>query len=151
MDKDTDLARLRAWLAGYPGYDLLHEMLVDYIDEIPGAASLQPGGLVEISRTEDILGNVTAQNQYNFGLYVALERSPGDDLASAYNAEWVLDFQRWVQAQSAAHTAPTFGNTNLRAETMQAQNGALLETGKEGVAVYIVQLSAKFTMFYEVN
>ena len=150
MDKDTDLERLRAWLATYPGYNILDNMLVDYINEIPGAASLMPAGLVEISRTEDILGNVTVRNQYNFGLYLALEKSPGDDIASAYNAGWVLDFQRWVQAQSVAHAAPTFGNIDQRGETIKAQNGALLDTGKEGVAVYVVQLSAEFSTFYEV-
>lgn len=150
MDKDTDLERLRAWLATYPGYDILDNMLVDYINEIPGAASLMPAGLVEISRTEDILGNVTVRNQYNFGLYLALEKSPGDDIASAYNAGWVLDFQRWVQAQSVARAAPTFGNIDQRRETIKAQNGALLDTGKEGVAVYVVQLSAEFSTFYEV-
>lgn len=150
MDKDTDLERLRAWLATYPGYDILDNMLVDYINEIPGAASLMPAGLTEISRTEDILGNVTVRNQYNFGLYLALEKSPGDDIASAYNAGWVLDFQRWVQAQSVAHAAPTFGNIDQRGETIKAQNGALLDTGKEGVAVYVVQLSAEFSTFYEV-
>lgn len=150
MDKDTDLERLRVWLATYPCYDILDNMLVDYIDEIPGAASLMPAGLTEISRTEDILGNVTVRNQYNFGLYLALEKSPGDDIASAYNAGWVLDFQRWVQAQSVAHAAPTFGNIDVRRETIKAQNGALLDTGKEGVAVYVVQLSAEFSTFYEV-
>lgn len=151
MDKQSDLARLRNWLATYPGYDILHNMLVDYIDEIPGAVSLMPAGLVEISRAEYILGDVTVQNQYNFGLYLALEKSPGDDIASAYNAGWVLDFQRWVQAQSVAHTAPTFGNIDQRQETIKAQNGALLDTGKDGVAVYIVQLSAEFKVKYEVN
>ena len=150
MDKDTDLERLRVWLATYPGYDILDNMLVDYINEIPGAASLMPAGLAEISRTEDILGNVTVRNQYNFGLYLALEKSPGDDIASAYNAGWVLDFQRWVQAQSATRAAPTFGNIDQRRETIKAQNGALLDTGKEGVAVYVVQLSAEFSTFYEV-
>lgn len=150
MEKDTDLERLRAWLASYPGYNILDNMLVDYINEIPGAASLLPAGLVEISRTEDILGNVTVRNQYNFGLYLALEKSPGDDIASAYNAGWVLDFQRWVQAQSVTRAAPTFGNIDQRRETIKAQNGALLDTGKEGVAVYVVQLSAEFSTFYEV-
>ncbi len=150
MDKDTDLKRLRDWLATYPGYDILDNMLVDYIDEIPGAASLMPAGLVEIGRTEDILGNVTAQNQYNFGLYLALEKSPGDDIASAYNAGWVLDFQRWVQAQSIARTAPTFGNVDQRRESIKAQNGALVDTDEKGVAVYIVQLSAEFKTKYEV-
>ena len=150
MDKDTDLERLRTWLATYPGYDILDNMLVDYINEIPGAASLMPAGLTEISRTEDILGNVMVRNQYNFGLYLALEKSPGDDIASAYNAGWVLDFQRWVQAQSVTRAAPTFGNIDVRRETIKAQNGALLDTDKEGVAVYVVQLSAEFSTFYEV-
>ena len=150
MDKDTDLERLRAWLASYPGYNILDNMLVDYINEIPGAASLMPAGLTEISRTEDILGNVTVRNQYNFGLYLALEKSPGDDIASAYNAGWVLDFQRWVQAQSVAHAAPTFGNIDQRGETIKAQNGALVDTDEKGVAVYIVQLSAEFKTKYEV-
>lgn len=151
MDKQSDLDRLRDWLATYPGYDILHNMLVDYIDEIPGAASLMPAGLVEISRTEDILGNVTTQNQYNFGLYLALEKSPGDDIASTYNAGWVLDFQRWVQAQSVTHVAPTFGNVDQHQEAIKAQNGALLDTDEKGVAVYIVQLSAEFKVKYEVN
>lgn len=150
MDKDTDLERLRAWLATYPGYDILGNMLVDYIDEIPGAASLMPAGLVEINRTEDILGNITARNQYNFGLHLTLEKSPGDDIASAYNAGWVLDFQRWVQAQSIARTAPTFGNVDQRRESIKAQNGALVDTDEKGVAVYIVQLSAEFKTKYEV-
>ena len=150
MYKDTDLERLRVWLATYPGYDILDNMLVDYINEIPGAASLMPAGLTEISRTEDILGNVMVRNQYNFGLYLALEKSPGDHIASAYNAGWVLDFQRWVQAQSVTRAAPTFGNIDVRRETIKAQNGALLDTGKEGVAVYVVQLSAEFSTFYEV-
>ena len=85
-------------------------MMVDWLDEIPGSKSLRPGGLVEVSRTEDILGNITVSNQYNFGLYIAVEKAPGDGEGAAYNAAWVLDLQRWVQAQSAAHLAPTFGN-----------------------------------------
>ena len=62
----------------------------------------------------------------------------------------MLDFQRWVQAQSVTRAAPTFGNIDVRRETIKAQNGALLDTGKEGVAVYVVQLSAEFSTFYEV-
>ena len=150
MDKDTDLKRLRDWLATYPGYDILDNMLVEYIDEIPGAASRMPAGLVEIGRTEDILGNVTAQNQYNFGLYLALEKSPGDEIASAYNAGWVRGFQGWVKARGTARTAPTFGNVDQRRESIKAQNGALVDTDEKGVAVYIVQLSAEFKTKYEV-
>ena len=114
MDQKSDLDRLREWLGTYPEYDLAANMLVDYLDSIPGSKSLRPGGLVEISRNEDILGNVTVSNQYNFGLYIAVAKSPGDGAGAAYNADWVLDFQRWVQQQSITHRAPLAISINNR-------------------------------------
>ena len=150
MDQKSDLARLREWLGTYPGYDLSANMLVDYLDSIPGSKSLRPGGLVEISRNEDILGNVTVSNQYNFGLYIAVAKSPGDGASAAYNADWVLDFQRWVQQQSITHRAPTFGNIDQQQERIKAQNGELHDTYQDGVGLYIVALSAEFKEKYEV-
>ena len=84
MERENDLTRLREWLATYPGYDLRGNMMVDWLDKIPGSKSLRPGGLVEVSRAEDILGNVTISNQYNFGLYIAVEKAPGDGEGAAY-------------------------------------------------------------------
>ncbi|OUP22968.1 hypothetical protein [Gemmiger sp. An194] len=150
MDQKSDLDRLREWLGTYPGYDLAANMLVDYLDSIPGSKSLRPGGLVEISRNEDILGNVTVSNQYNFGLYIAVAKSPGDGASAAYNADWVLDFQRWVQQQSITHRAPTFGNIDQQQERIKAQNGELYDTDQDGVGLYIVALSAEFKEKYEV-
>ena len=40
-----------------------------YTDQIPFNGGVFPSGLMEVSRTSDILGNVTVTNQYNFGLY----------------------------------------------------------------------------------
>ena len=125
--------------------------MVDWLDKIPGSKSLRPGGLVEVSRAEDILGNVTISNQYNFGLYIAVEKAPGDGEGAAYNASWVLDFQRWVQAQSVAHMAPTFGNIDQLQETVKAQNGELYDTNEEGVGLYVIALSVSFKERYEVN
>lgn len=125
--------------------------MVDWLDKIPGSRSLRPGGLVEVSRAEDILGNVTVTNQYNFGLYIAIEKPPGDGEAAAYNAAWVLDFQRWVQDQSATHQAPAFGNVDTRREVIKAQNGELYDTDIEGVGLYVVALSVEFKERYEVN
>ena len=150
MDQQNDLQRIRSWLATYPGYDLSNNMMVDWLDKIPGSKSLRPGGLVETSRTEDILGNVTASNQYNFGLYIAVEKAPGDGVGAEYNAQWVLDFQRWVQQQSSTHLAPTFGNTDRNQEIIKAQNGELYDTSDEGIGLYVVALSAKFKTRYEV-
>ncbi len=151
MERENDLTRLREWLATYPGYDLRGNMMVDWLDKIPGSKSLRPGGLVEVSRAEDILGNVTVSNQYNFGLYIAVEKAPGDGEGAAYNASWVLDFQRWVQAQSVAHMAPTFGNIDQLQETVKAQNGELYDTNEEGVGLYVIALSVSFKERYEVN
>ena len=151
MDREKDLDRLRKWLVTYPGYDLSGNMLVYWLDKIPGSKSLRPGGLVEVSRTEDILGNITVSNQYNFGLYIAVEKSPGDGEGAAYNAAWVLDLQRWVQAQSTARLAPTFGNIDQSQETIKAQNGELYDTDQEGVGLYVIALSVGFKERYEVN
>lgn len=151
MERESVLARLREWLATYPGYDLRGNMMVDWLDKIPGSKSLRPGGLVEVSRAEDILGNVTVSNQYNFGLYIAVEKAPGDSEGAAYNASWVLDFQRWVQAQSVAHLAPVFGNIDQFQETVKAQNGELYDTNEEGVGLYVIALSVSFKERYEVN
>lgn len=146
----TDLQRLRDWLATYPGYDILGSFRVDYTDQVPANGGLYPEGLVEISRSEDILGNVTVRSQYNFGLFFVLPKAPGDDLGAQLNADWLMDFQRWVQEQSVRGLAPTFGNTEQRAETMKAQNGVLDNAADEGTAIYVVVLAAEFKMRYEV-
>ncbi len=142
----TDLERLKAWLATYPGAGQISAMQVDYTDRLPGQFGVFPAGLVELSRHENILGDVTVKNQYNFALYAVFAKSPGDDVAAQGNADWVMDLQRWVQAQSAAGKAPTFGTVDTAHETMTAQNGALFEADGEGTALYMVQLAAAFTV-----
>lgn len=145
----SDLDSLKEWLKTYPGADLT-EMRVDYTDHLPGQFGVFPSGLVEISRRRDILGNTTVQNQYNFALYIVFEKAAGDDAGAQINADWVMDFQRWVQEQSIMGLAPTFGNIAQSNEVMSAQNGALYETDTaEGLAMYMVQLSAIFQKYYE--
>lgn len=144
----SDLERLINWLTGYAGHDILGEYHVDYTDKVPSSGAVFPQGLVEIRRREDITGNVTVENQYNFALYMQLPRAPGDDIGAAINADWVMDFQRWIQAQSVQHKAPTFGNMDVRQETMQAQNGVLYDADGSGMATYLIQLSARFKHYY---
>ena len=145
----TDLEKIKRWLGTYPGYDILSRFRVDYTDQVPANAGIFPGGLVEIERREDLLGNVTVSNQYNFALYYVLAKADDDDAGATENADWIMDFQRWVQNQSVRRLAPRFGNTDTR-ESIQAQNGVLYEQEDEGVAVYMVQLSVQFETFYEV-
>lgn len=143
----TALEKLRTWLATYDGYDILSQFHVDYTDQIPSNGGVFPSGLVEIQRKRDILGNVTVINQYNFGLYYVFTKAPGDDDGATVNADWLMDFQEWVQRQSVTGAAPAFGD-EPRTEKIIAQNGVLYEASDEGTATYMVQLSVQFKKNY---
>ena len=146
----SDLEKIRKWVSSYPGADRVRDMKVDYFSQHPDNGSIDPSGLIEVSRTEDILGNVTVENQYNFAMYFVFLKDPGDDQGATENADWLMDFQRWVQEQSFRKKSPTFGDDPAR-ETARAQNGALYAADEEGTAIYSVQLSFNFIKNYEVN
>ncbi len=95
------------------------------------------------------MGNIEVTNQYNFGLYYRFVKSPDDDTTATVNADWVMDFQRWAQEQSATGQAPTFG-MDPRMERITAQNGVMYDADENGTAVYMVQLSVQFKIKYEV-
>ena len=145
----SDIEKVKNWLRDFPGADLLHSLQVDYTDSLPNGFGVFPSGLVEIRRVRDITGAVTVTNQYNFALYAVFEKAPGDDIGAQINADWIMDFQKWVQKQSVTGAAPTFGNVEQNRETMSAQNGALYQADAEGTAMYMIQLSATFKNFYE--
>lgn len=146
----TPLEKLIAWLANYEGYDILTNFRIDYTDQVPANAGVFPSGLVEVERRTDIVGNTTVTNQYNFALYCVFEKAPGDDAGAIINADWVRDFQMWVQEQSVLGLAPVFGDVP-QTERVSAQNGVLYNATDEGLATYMVQLSVQFTKKYEVK
>lgn len=146
----TDLARVREWLLTFPLINRLKGLKVDYYSTQLDNSSIAPSGLQEISRKTDILGNVEVKNQYNFSLEFVLTKSPGDDVGAEENADWLLEFQRWVQEQSIRKLVPTFGDEPT-AETIKAQNGSNTYADIEGNAVYTVLLSINFTKKYEVS
>ena len=142
----TPLETIRKWVETYPGHNILSDFSVDYTDQIPGNGGIFPAGLIEVSRTEDVTGDTMVQNQYNFGLYYVFEKSPGDDEGAEVNADWIMDFQEWVQEQSLTGSVPQFGN---RTTVVTAQNGALYAAEEEGTATYMVQLSVSFEKFFQ--
>lgn len=146
----TALDKIRDFIRQYPGADIFRDFHVDYTDQIPFNGGVFPSGLTEISRSRDILGNTAVINQYNFGLYYVFEKSPGDDVGAEVNANWVMDFQEWVQEQSVTGAVPTFGD-EPRSETITAQNGVLYDADEEGTAMYMVQLTVQFKKIYEVK
>lgn len=139
----TALEKIREFVGEYPGTDILRDFQVDFCDQIPFNGGMFPSGLVEVSRKKDILGNTTVTNQYNFGLYFVFEKAPGDDTGATVNADWIMDFQEWIQEQSAMGLAPTFGDVPSR-EKITAQNGVLYSADGEGTAMYMVQISVQF-------
>lgn len=138
------LEKMRDFVASYPDADIFEKFSIDYTDNVPDNGGLFPTGLVEVSRTKDLLGNVTVRNQYNFALYTLFTKSPGDDMGATYNAEWVMGFQEWVQQQSALGLAPQFGDI-AREEEITAENGQVHSADNEGTALYAVQISVRFT------
>ena len=146
----TALEKIKDFLGQYPGADIFRDFHVDYTDKIPFNGGVFPSGLIEVARRRDILGNVYVTNTYNFALYYVFLKSPDDDIQSAVNADWVMDFQEWVQEQSARGNAPQFGDEPWN-ETIKAENGVMYEADEEGTAMYMVQLTVTFQKYYEVK
>lgn len=145
----THLEKIKAWLRTFPAFDILSAFQVDYTDRIPANGGIFPAGLQEVRRRTFILGDVEVTNRMNFGIYCVFEKAPGDDVGAAFNADWVMDFQQWVQEQSVRGSAPVFGNTDIRSETIKAENGMLYASDAEGTATYMVQLSIQYKILYE--
>ncbi len=144
----TALEKITDFVKRYPGADILQDFHIDYTDQIPANGGIFPSGLTEVSRKSDIFGNTTVVNQYNFGLYYVFEKAPGDGTGAAGNADWLMDFQEWVQEQSVLGLAPVFGDVP-RQERITAQNGVLYEAQDEGLATYMVQLSVQFVKLFQ--
>lgn len=142
------LKTIREWLKTFPGYSRLQSMRVDYLAAEPDSGSIAPSGLIEVSRKENIFGDITVVKQYNFGLYYVFAKATEDDDGSTENADWIIDLQEWVLEQSILGKAPTFGD-EPKEEKIKAQNGTIYGATEEGTAIYMVQLSVEFIKKYE--
>lgn len=142
------LEKIRSWIRTYPQIGRIQDLRVDYYSKTPDESSIAPSGIVEISRKEDVLGNIIVQNQYNFNIYFVLSKPIDDDHTSTDNADWLLDFQEWVQEQSIRKKVPVFGD-DPKTETIKAQNGVNEYVTLDGVGMYTVLLSVNFTKTYK--
>lgn len=140
----NDLERIRSWISTYPATDRLRSLTIDYYAPRQ-EDGIQPAGLEELSRREDLLGGITVVNQYNLGLFYVLDSDAAD--GGEDNAVWILGFQQWVQEQSIRRLAPVFGDEPA-AERIQAGNGALYARDENGTATYVLQLTAQFQKKY---
>lgn len=144
-EKMTNLTKLRNWLLTFPGWDEGWVLHTDHTEAEPGNSGLFPLGAEELSRREDVLGNVTVQCRYRFYLY----RVTGQADPQA-NAEFLLELQQWVRQQSATGAAPRFGD-DPKQERLRAEKGKLSEVSQTGTGTYIVTLTAEFVKIYGGN
>lgn len=137
--KETILQAMTDWLKTCPLWE--DTLFVDYTDGIPGKSGLYPGGVEEISRREDVLGNVTARYRCHFDLV----RITAGQQDNRENAAWLLKFQDWVRQQDRAGLAPKFGTEPSR-EHIRAEKGKLKSASQTGTGTYVVHLSAEYVL-----
>lgn len=138
----TALEKMTAWLQTFPLWKE-ERLYVDYLDAVPGNAGLYPGGVEELVRREDVLGNVTVHNRLLFVLY---RLTPGQQ-DNRENSAWLLQLQNWVQQQSASGLAPCFGD-DPKQERICAQRGKLQAATHTGTGKYAVTITADYVKHY---
>lgn len=139
----TDLEKVTSWLKTYPQWTYAGPLQVDYTHAVPGNIGLFPQGVTQLQRREDITGNVVTKNRYHFVLY----RVCAGQRDNSAEAQWLMDFQNWVQSQSVAGLAPQFGDVPEE-ERIWAETGKLRKSRQTGTAMYAVSLFADFTKVY---
>ena len=128
------LEKMRQWLETFPKWDAALQF--DFVDAVPGSTGLYPTGLTELSRREDVLGNVTVRCRAAF----MLRRVAGQ---STENAQWLVDFQNWVMEQDRLGLTPQFGDVP-ESQRLRASEGKLDSQKQVGSALYTVKLTAEF-------
>ena len=137
----TALEEMVQWLKTFPLWE--DDLHIDDLGAAPSNTGLYPGGLEEVSRREDVLGNVTVVCRLHFLLYrrTARQQDNGE------NSRWLLQLQDWVQQQSAAGLAPVFGD-DPKKERIRAEKGKLQEASQTGTGKYAVSITAEFEKHY---
>lgn len=127
----TDLEKLKAWLATYPDWEAC-------------PPDVLPKALEEVSRQADLLGNALVGYRYTISLFWQ-KTGQGD---TGMDAQGLLDFQRWVSAQCSAGLAPQFGDVPAFERLRLEKSG--LTPGAQAVT-YTVTLLADFLKVHEAS
>ena len=133
------LEKMTKWLQTFPLWE--DSIQIDYVDACPGSTGLYPKGLTEVSRREDVLGNLTVGCR----LDMILRKNAG---RSEENAGWLLQFQNWVMEQDRLGLSPKFGD-DPKLERIRASEGQLQSHAQVGSALYTVKLLAEFTRIFK--
>ena len=131
----NELEKLQAWLKTFPLWD--GSLSIDVTDAVPGSMGLFPKGLQELSRRENVLGDLTVRYRWSF----VLCRNQSAQLQE--NAQWLMQLQKWAANQCCRGLAPVFGDVPAE-ERLRICEGSLAQR-KEGGSGYTALLTADFT------
>ena len=134
----SELEKLQAWLKTFPLWD--GNVGIDVTDAVPGGMGLFPKGLQELSRREDVLGNLTIRYRWSFVLRCNQTAQMQD------NAYWLMELQKWAADQCRRGSAPKFGDVP-RQEQLRISEGTLVHRN-EGGSGYTALLSVDFTKIF---
>ena len=135
----TELELLSAWLQTFPMWDT--DTQIDLTDAVPGSTGLFPKGLQELSRREDVLGNLTVCYRWSF----TLRRNAAGN--GEENARWLMELQKWAARQSRLGLAPRFGDIPGQ-ERLRICDGSLVSRQQAGSSGYTALLTADFTKYF---
>ena len=125
------LEKLRQWLETFPKWDAALQF--DDVDAVPGSSGLYPMGLTELSRRENVLGNVMVRCRETF----LLRRVAGQ---SAENAQWLEDFQNWVMEQDALGLTPKALQRLRKAQAAAPADEAVTGTANPAFAALMTRI-----------
>lgn len=131
------LEKVKSWLLTCPVLQM-EQIHVDHLPAEPVSVGLYQKGLQEVSRKEDLVGNIRVHCRYRFLLRCMVHE----------DSAWLPEFQQWVQQQSARRLTPVFGDV-MAEERLQALDGKLLERSQPGTRVCEIALVADFIKIYK--
>ena len=122
------LGILKNYLMAFPEWGDT-AITIDTTDPTPGSCGLFPLGTEELSRREDVLGNVKLRLRQTYALRrVALRQEEG--------AAFMAELAAWIRTQPA----PDLGeNTRIRGE-----KGRLASVSQTGTATYELKIITEF-------
>lgn len=132
----NELEKLQTWLKSFPLWE--SSLSIDVTDAVPGGMGLYPKGLQELSRREDVLGNLTVRYRWSF----LLHRNQTAQMEA--NAQWLMELQKWAADQCRRGLAPRFGDGE---ERLRICEGSLTKR-REGGSGYTALLTADFTKIF---
>lgn len=134
----TELEQIKKWLQTFPQWD--GTIRVDVTQNVPGGMGLYPKGLQELSRREDVVGNLTVRYRWSF----CLHRVRAGE--SQENAQWLMELQKWAAQQCRQGLAPRFGDVPGE-ERLRICEGSLVRRA-EGGSGYEALLTTDFTKIF---